>query len=61
MELLLSILFCLGISLTTEEITNINSESPEYQNVVLAKHIMDDHLYHYDDAGVIIIDVNPNQ
>ena len=61
MELLIAILLKLGFYYTPEQIQNQQINNTQTEEIIYARHIADEHLYHYDQEGGIVIedDVDP--
>ena len=60
MELLIAILLKLGFYYTPDQLQVLQTTGTDEQ-VVYAQHIIDDHLYYYDEDGGVVIedDVDP--
>ena len=62
MELLIAILLKLGFFYTPETLCTKQNNGTQSAEVILAQHILDEHLYYFEDDGGIVIedDVDPN-
>ena len=62
MELLIAILLKLGFFYTPEQVNTIRTTGVPNEEIIYAEHIIDDHLYHYDEDGGVVIedDVDPD-
>lgn len=61
MELLLAILLKLGFYYTPDQVTAIRVSGAPNEEIFYAQHVVDEHLYHYDEEGGVVIedDVDP--
>jgi hypothetical protein len=62
MELLIAILLQLGFYYTPEQVNSIQTTGAPNEEIINAQHIIQDHLYHYDEDGGVVIedDVDPD-